>query len=64
VRVLTDPELAARLGEAGRRRFRERFAPERMARAHVELYADLLARRRRPAGLSRWRQRVGRAPRG
>jgi glycogen synthase len=61
VRVLTDPELATRLGEAGRRRFLERFAPERMAQAHVELYEDLLARSRRSAGgLSRWRLRVGR----
>ncbi|MCZ2860571.1 glycosyltransferase [Blastococcus sp. VKM Ac-2987] len=46
VRVLTDPELAARLGAAGRRRFVEHFAPERMVQAHVELYDRLLARRR------------------
>jgi glycosyltransferase involved in cell wall biosynthesis len=42
VRVLTDPDLAARLGAAGRRRFLERFAPEEMVRAHVELYDRLL----------------------
>ncbi|MGY1642716.1 glycosyltransferase [Geodermatophilus sp. SYSU D00703] len=54
VRVLTDPELAARLGEAGRCRFVEHFTPERMAQAHVELYERLLSgrrrRRRRPRG--------------
>ena len=42
VQVLTDPELAARLGQAGRRRFAECFAPERMVQAHVELYEELL----------------------
>jgi glycosyltransferase involved in cell wall biosynthesis len=47
VRVLTDPELSARLGAAGRSRFVEHFTPERMVQAHVELYDDLLARRRR-----------------
>jgi glycosyltransferase involved in cell wall biosynthesis len=47
VRVLTDPELAARLGAAGRRRFVEHFTPERMVQAHVELYEALLSRRRR-----------------
>ncbi|MGY2066015.1 glycosyltransferase [Blastococcus sp. SYSU DS0619] len=46
VRVLTDPELAARLGAAGRRRFVEQFTPERMVQAHVELYERLVARRR------------------
>ncbi|SFK70711.1 glycosyltransferase family 4 protein [Geodermatophilus ruber] len=47
VRVLTDPQLAARLGAAGRRRLLERFAPERMVQAHVELYEELVARARR-----------------
>jgi glycosyltransferase involved in cell wall biosynthesis len=42
VRVLTDPSLAVRLGEAGRRRFVEHFTPERMAQAHVELYERLV----------------------
>jgi glycosyltransferase involved in cell wall biosynthesis len=46
VRVLTDPELSARLGAAGRRRFVERFTPERMVQGHIELYDQLLARRR------------------
>ncbi|WP_236832790.1 glycosyltransferase [Blastococcus sp. KM273128] len=59
VRVLTDPELAARLGAAGRRRFVEHFAPDRMVQAHVELYEDLLARRR--GRVSRRRARRGRA---
>ncbi|WP_448621626.1 glycosyltransferase family 4 protein [Geodermatophilus sp. URMC 65] len=63
VRVLTDPELAARLGEAGRRRFTECFTPEPMVRQHVELYERLLARPRR---VSRWPllPRAGRAGRG
>jgi glycosyltransferase involved in cell wall biosynthesis len=61
VRVLVDPELAARLGEAGRRRFVERFVPDEMAAAHVELYDRLLAE---PPGwrrrfLTRWRGRRG-----
>ncbi len=56
VRVLTDPELAARLGAAGRRRFLEQFTPESMVRAHVELYDELLSR-----GPGRRRGRRGRA---
>ncbi|MGY1773982.1 glycosyltransferase [Blastococcus sp. SYSU D00813] len=44
VRVLTDRELAARLGAAGRRRFVEHFTPEAMVRAHVALYDELLSR--------------------
>jgi glycosyltransferase involved in cell wall biosynthesis len=64
VRVLTDPELAARLGGAGRRRFVEQYAPEQMARAHVELYDRLLTAaaegRRRPSlPLRRGRARRG-----
>ncbi|MGY1704736.1 glycosyltransferase family 4 protein [Geodermatophilus sp. SYSU D00697] len=47
VRVLSDPQLAARLGAAGRRRLLERFTPERMVEAHVELYDELVARARR-----------------
>ncbi len=61
VRVLTDPALAVRLGAAGRRRFAEQFTPERMVRAHVELYERLLARRR--SRLSRLRRRLPRAGR-
>jgi glycosyltransferase involved in cell wall biosynthesis len=53
VRVLTDPELAARLGAAGRRRFVEHFTPERMVQAHVELYDQLLSRRRGRRGRAR-----------
>jgi glycosyltransferase involved in cell wall biosynthesis len=61
VRVLTDPSLAVRLGEAGRRRFVEHFMPERMVQAHVELYDELISRRRR--GRARFR-RPGGARRG
>jgi glycosyltransferase involved in cell wall biosynthesis len=53
VRVLTDPALAARLGAAGRRRFVEHFTPERMVQAHVELYDQLLSRRRGRRGRAR-----------
>jgi glycosyltransferase involved in cell wall biosynthesis len=58
VRVLTDPGLAAGLGAAGRRRFLEHFTPERMVREHVELYDELLTRRR--DRLSRRRLRAAR----
>ncbi|MFW3169853.1 glycosyltransferase [Geodermatophilus sp. CPCC 206100] len=47
VRVLTDPELAARLGAAGRRRLLERFTPGAMVQAHAELYEELVTRGRR-----------------
>jgi glycosyltransferase involved in cell wall biosynthesis len=53
VRVLTDPGLAARLGAAGRARLLERFTPERMVQAHVELYDQLVAGSRRRRRLSR-----------
>ncbi|MGK5111501.1 MULTISPECIES: glycosyltransferase [unclassified Geodermatophilus] len=53
VRVLTDPGLAARLGAAGRRRLLERFTPEAMVRAHVELYEQLVTRGRRAAARRR-----------
>ncbi len=59
VRVLTDPELAARLGSAGRRRFVEHYVPEQMMQAHAALYEELLARRRHR--ISRGRARRGRA---
>jgi glycosyltransferase involved in cell wall biosynthesis len=59
VRVLTDPTLAARLGQAGRRRFVEHFTPERMVQAHVALYEELLSRRRER--VSRRRARRARA---
>jgi glycosyltransferase involved in cell wall biosynthesis len=59
VRVLTEPGLAARLGAAGRRRFGEQYVPEQMMQAHVDLYEELLARRR--TRISRRRARRGRA---
>jgi glycosyltransferase involved in cell wall biosynthesis len=59
VRVLADPELAARLGAAGRRRFLGQFTPERMVQAHVELYERLLSPAR-PSRARRLRPRAGR----
>jgi glycosyltransferase involved in cell wall biosynthesis len=41
-RVLGDPEAATRLGEAGRRRARERFTRERMVADTVALYEELV----------------------
>jgi glycosyltransferase involved in cell wall biosynthesis len=58
VRVLTEPGLAARLGAAGRHRFEEQYVPEQMMQAHVDLYEELLARRR--TRISRRRARRGR----
>jgi glycosyltransferase involved in cell wall biosynthesis len=40
-RVLRDPEQAARLGEAGKRRAREQFTRERMVAETVALYEEL-----------------------
>ena len=40
-RVLSDPALARRLGEAGRRRVETCFAVDRMVQEYVELYATL-----------------------
>lgn len=39
LRVIGDPKLAARLGEAGRERARKLFSWEGVARRHLELYA-------------------------
>ncbi len=39
--ILTDPERAARLGEAGRRRAREEFCIDRLVEATAALYRDL-----------------------
>ena len=47
--VLADPERAARLGGAARRRVAERFSDERMIRATESFYLSLLARKGRPA---------------
>lgn len=41
-RLSADPALRRRLGEAGRRRFAERFDAERMAEGYARLYAGLL----------------------
>jgi glycosyltransferase involved in cell wall biosynthesis/pimeloyl-ACP methyl ester carboxylesterase len=41
-RVLSDDQLAARLGAAGRRRVHDRYAMERMVHATEQLYLDLL----------------------
>jgi glycosyltransferase involved in cell wall biosynthesis len=48
-RLLADPELRQRLGDAGRIRVRERFDLAPFRRAHVELYSRELASRRLPA---------------
>jgi glycosyltransferase involved in cell wall biosynthesis len=47
-RLLDDPQLRRRLGEAGRARAQGRFALESFRRAHVELYSRELARRGLP----------------
>jgi glycosyltransferase involved in cell wall biosynthesis len=54
-RLLTDRDLAARLGAAGYHSVRERFAMDRMVSATEGLYIDLLARR---AADPRWRGRL------
>ena len=43
--LLTDRDLARRMGQAGRRRMEERFSLEAMARATERLYSSLLGRR-------------------
>ena len=43
--LLTDHDLARRMGQAGRRRMEERFSLEAMARATERLYSSLLGRR-------------------
>jgi L-malate glycosyltransferase len=43
VRLLGDPALRARLGDAGRRRVEEHFSAERMVRGIVRVYDSLLA---------------------
>lgn len=65
LRLLRDPELAQRLREEGRREYAARFTPAAMARAHEELFLDLLAGRRhggRRVARGRWPHR--RAPAG
>jgi glycosyltransferase involved in cell wall biosynthesis len=46
-RLLDDPALAQRMGQAGRRRAEERFSPERHAERVEAVYRAALARRRR-----------------
>jgi glycosyltransferase involved in cell wall biosynthesis len=41
-RILADPQLAQRLGSAGRKRMQENFSLEKMVEAHVELYRDVM----------------------
>jgi glycosyltransferase involved in cell wall biosynthesis len=47
-RLLADRDLRRRLGAAGRAYVESHFDPESFARAHVDLYADELARRSLP----------------
>jgi glycosyltransferase involved in cell wall biosynthesis len=42
-RLLDDPELAARMGRAGHEYWRANYAPDSVARRHVEAYERLLA---------------------
>jgi glycosyltransferase involved in cell wall biosynthesis len=46
-RLLENPGLAARLGQAARQVIADRFSVERMVRATEQLYLDLLARKQR-----------------
>jgi glycosyltransferase involved in cell wall biosynthesis len=45
-RLLREPELRTRLGQAGLARASERFSLERAVRRHEELYAALIRDRR------------------
>jgi glycosyltransferase involved in cell wall biosynthesis len=47
-RLLRDPSLRARLGEAGPTRVREKYTNESMVEAYEALYAEVLAEGRRP----------------
>jgi glycosyltransferase involved in cell wall biosynthesis len=42
VEVLRDPELQARLGAAGRRRFEQRFSAARMVESTLQVYQEVL----------------------
>jgi glycosyltransferase involved in cell wall biosynthesis len=50
-RLLQDPSLSRRLGEAGRARVADQFDIARVRQAHVDLYSDLLATRGLPRPL-------------
>jgi glycosyltransferase involved in cell wall biosynthesis len=52
--VIEDRELAARLGQAAKRRVTEWFSLERMVRRTEQLYDWLLARARRPRSPAAW----------
>jgi glycosyltransferase involved in cell wall biosynthesis len=52
-RLLDDPQLRARLGEGGRRRFAEVFSLERLADRHAEAYRLALEHRDQRAATSR-----------
>ena len=41
-RLLDDPALALRLGDAGRQRAAAEFTPEKMVERYVEMYEDML----------------------
>jgi glycosyltransferase involved in cell wall biosynthesis len=43
-RLLADPDLRGRLGDAGRRRVAERFSADAMCRRVLELYDEVVAR--------------------
>ena len=41
-RILADPQLAQRLGSAGRKRMQENFSIEKMIETHIKLYQEVL----------------------
>ena len=47
--LLLDPDRVRALGEAGRRAVKEHFSAEAMAKATMEVYRDLLAKKAQPA---------------
>ena len=50
MRVLWEhPEMAARMGRRAAERYLEHFTGEQMVRAYIDLYSELVARRRQPA---------------
>jgi glycosyltransferase involved in cell wall biosynthesis len=51
--LAADPELASRLGAAGRRRHREGFTIERMVDAHLQLFEQLAPKRTASRGSNR-----------
>jgi glycosyltransferase involved in cell wall biosynthesis len=55
-RLLQEPELAARIGAAGRQSVRDRFSMDKMVHATEQLYLDLLVQKAAQPG---WRGRIG-----